>query len=223
MPTLIQLVLNTRQRDVHRDLDDANRMHQRVMSLLPDNLGDAARAATNTLYRLETTHAGARLLVQTSADTITFDRLPDGYIVSTGTVELTPLLNRLTAGMLIRYSITTNPIKNVGGRKETGQRGKRVPLTDLDDIRTWWHNQAARAGLDITGHPTIIDVVRSITGAREGGPSARIRHHAATIEGTAAITDASLARDAILAGVGRGKPYGLGLLTAVPITQAQAA
>ncbi|MEV4409803.1 type I-E CRISPR-associated protein Cas6/Cse3/CasE [Actinoplanes sp. NPDC049598] len=210
-------MLNTRQRDVHRDLDNANKMHQRVMSLLPDDLGDSARAQTNTLYRLESTHAGARLLVQTSSNMITFDRLPDAYAISTATVDLTPLLNRLTTSIPIRYAITTNPIKTVGGRKETGLRGKRVPLTDLDDIYTWWQRRAAEAGLDILNHPTAIDIEHSITGGRGNSAAAGIRHHAVTIEGTATITDPELTRQAIVTGIGRGKPYGLGLLTAVPI------
>ena len=54
MPTLAQISLNMRNTRVHRDLSNAHAMHQRVMSLLPDDLGPTPRQDTGTLYRFWT-------------------------------------------------------------------------------------------------------------------------------------------------------------------------
>jgi CRISPR system Cascade subunit CasE len=211
--TLLRITLNPRHRLVHRDLADAHAMHRRVLSLLPDDLGPDPRAATSTLYRLEETSTGPRLLVQT-AGPVQYDRLPDHYTLDIAALDLDQLLPYLTQGTTVRYAITANPAK----RAATGPlTGRRVALVGYDAIHAWWQHKATTGGLDITDQPTSIAPAPAATGRRTRGTTTdQISHRVARIEGTATITDPQALTNALTHGIGAGKAHGLGLLTVIP-------
>lgn len=206
MTTLTQLILNPRNRNVARDLANAQDMHRTVMSMLPGDLGDSPRAITSTLYRVEQKSAQTMLLIQ-SENAPNVAALPEGYANSNACTTLDGLISRLHQNDLVRYSIMINPSKRDNATRRT------VPLTGYDDVHAWWKRKALTHGLSIDGHPTSISPVPAISGARNG---TRIRHQAARIEGTATVADLPELTVALTAGVGRGKAYGLGLLTALP-------
>lgn len=218
--TLIRLTLNPRHRAVRTDLADAHRMHQRVMSLLPDGLGASARANTATLYRIDDVPPSPRLLIQTAGPAV-LDRLPDGYTLDAATLDITDLADRLTARSIARYAITANPTKRAASGP---QAGKRVALNGYEAVLAWWTRRATTAGMDITGHPTDIRPVPAATGIRPRGQARQaITHRAAFIEGTATVNDPVALARALNRGIGPGKAHGLGLLTVVPIPAAVAA
>lgn len=208
MTTLTQLVLNPRNPAVARDLDDMQAMHRRVMSLLPDNLGDAPRAQTDTLFRLEQNRGEIRLLVQSGAP-VSPTSLPHRYSTHHASTSLDGLLARVTIVEIIRYSIITNPSK----RAHDGEsKGKNVAILGYDDIHAWWVRKATIAGVDVANHPINIDTVNGYNGSRQGQ---RVHHHAVRIEGFATVIDAEALVGALTTGIGRGKAHGLGLLTVI--------
>ncbi|MFJ4713567.1 type I-E CRISPR-associated protein Cas6/Cse3/CasE [Streptomyces sp. NPDC088785] len=208
-PDIARIRLNPHSRDVQRDLRDATQMHRTVMRLVPDDLGDAPRQKTGMLYRLEESDTSSTLLVQ--AASLDPARLPRGY----GNAEvksLAPMFTALRKGLGVRYRIDVNPCKRERlPLQQKGQRGRVIPLAG-PDADQWWTRRAAEAGLDLhVLTPTSLEPVRS-----RGPNASQMRHTLLRYDGTATVTDPDALCEAVTNGIGRGKPYGAGLLTLAP-------
>ncbi|GAA1214568.1 type I-E CRISPR-associated protein Cas6/Cse3/CasE [Prauserella alba] len=199
-PTLTQIVLNPRSRAAARDVRNAHKLHQTVLSLTcPPELGDNARQTSATLHRLETTRDNHILLVQslTQPDP---ERLPSNY-GAVATKPMDNLVGQLDTGVRVRYRLRATPVR-YNGHKPIIQPG--------DDPLDWWKQRAPSRGLEL--HTTHITHTGTITG-RKTPNTPRIVHRFAQYEGTATVTDRDTALDAITHGIGRGRAYGLGLLS----------
>ncbi|MEV7203469.1 type I-E CRISPR-associated protein Cas6/Cse3/CasE [Streptomyces griseoluteus] len=223
--TLIRIRLNLRSPDVHRDLARPGSLHKTIMLLAPEGLGENPRQQAGLLFRLE--HATAQmpptLLIQSRLPP-DLTRLPATY----GTVEtrdLTPVLTALTTGRRIRYRITANAStrRRVTDRDpffdpDTKPRHTDVPLQG-DDALAWWQRKATHAGLDL--HSAALTPVPAsrhpITRQHDNDRQPDVFRPALTrYDGQATITDPDQLRHALLTGIGRGKPYGAGLLSLAP-------
>ncbi|MEU6867755.1 type I-E CRISPR-associated protein Cas6/Cse3/CasE [Streptomyces sp. NPDC046876] len=204
---LAQLRLEERSREVHRDLTDATSLHNRVQALFPDNLGPQPRAATNTLFRVEREQSGPVLLVQSTLP-INRSGLPAGYARDIDYRDLGPLLDWGREGRVVRYRIDTHPSMS---QSVPGQRGKRIPLRGEEALQ-WWERQAVKAGLE---NQLALDIPQSDVRARRGAAKP-VRYSVIRFEGVARITDPAALRAAITSGIGRGRAYGLGLLSIAP-------
>jgi len=125
----------------------------------------------------------------------------------------------LTNGMTVRYRITANPSKQLPrGHPGPGRPGQRVALRGAQ-AEAWWRKRADHAGLTLTNMVMLPrqDMVGQQTGQISKASQKEIRHAAAQYDGTATIQDVHTVRDAISKGIGRGKPYGCGLLSLAPI------
>lgn len=205
---LAQISPDFRSRDARRDAGNAVLMHKRVMSLVPDGLGDQARLKAGLLYRIDNTPGGPRILVQAQLKPDPA-RLPGGY----GAVqlrELDPLLKWLQPGTLVRYRLAGSTCKRQNRKEVVALRGA--------DAENWWVSRAPAAGLalqslvskapgDAVGH-------ESGDGGSKGN---RIVHPLTMFDGVAAVTDPAALTNAIVTGVGRGKSYGCGLLSIAPL------
>ncbi|MGW3361034.1 type I-E CRISPR-associated protein Cas6/Cse3/CasE [Streptomyces bungoensis] len=204
---LARLHLQARSRDVHRDLKDATRLHQTVQRLFPDTLGAAARAATNTLFRVEREQSGAVLLIQSTLP-INHNALPTGYASHVEYRDLSPLLGWVNEGRVVRFRIDANPTKCV---RVPGARGKRVPLSG-EEAHSWWARQADLAGL---ASQVVLDLPQpDVFASRSEAKPIRLR--AIRFEGVATVTAPDALRTAITTGIGKGRAYGLGLLSIAP-------
>ncbi|EMF30792.1 CRISPR-associated Cse3 family protein [Streptomyces gancidicus BKS 13-15] len=212
-PVLARIRLNPHSREVQRDLRDATQMHRTVMRMVPDNLGDAPRHQTGLLYRLEETDAFSALLVQ--AAQLVPARLPAGY-GQADVKSLTPMFSALRKGLGVRYRIVLNPAKRERlSLEEKGKRGRIMPLSG-PDADHWWLRRATEAGLDLhVLTPTTMEPARP-----RGRDTPRMRHSLIRYDGTATVTDPTALTQAVLTGIGRGKPYGAGLLSLAPATTA---
>ncbi|MFH8939532.1 type I-E CRISPR-associated protein Cas6/Cse3/CasE [Streptomyces griseosporeus] len=208
-PVIARIRLNLQSRDVQRDLRDPAQMHRTVMRMVPDNLGDAPRHQAGLLYRLDVTDISSTLLVQAAG--LDPSRLPAGY-GQADVKSLAPMFTALRKGLGVRYRIVLNPAKRQRlSLEEKGKRGKIVPLSGAEADQ-WWLRRAAEAGLDLhVLTPTTMEPVRA-----RGQDTPRMRHSLIRYDGTAVITDPDALRDAITGGIGRGKPYGAGLLSLAP-------
>ncbi|GGM23180.1 hypothetical protein GCM10010129_79410 [Streptomyces fumigatiscleroticus] len=206
---LARIRLNPHSREVQRDLRDATQMHRTVMRMVPDGLGDSPRQRAELLYRLEETDTSSTLLVQ--AAHLDPALLSAGY----GQAEiksLAPMFAALCKGLAVRYRIVLNPAKRERlPVEEKGKRGKIVPLSGADADQ-WWHRRAEAAGLQL--HiltPTTLAPIRP-----RGKEAPPMRHSLLRYDGTATVTDPTALTEALRAGIGRGKPYGAGLLSLAP-------
>jgi CRISPR system Cascade subunit CasE len=192
-----------------REFEDAAALHRRVMSLFPDSLGDTPRAAAGVLHRIEQDHAGTRLLIQ-SALPPSPDRLPPAY-GRLSTTSLTPVIDRLRAAPRVRYRIVANATSKLGTHTTAGRPGQLVPLRG-PDAHAWWTRHASQAGLRLdAAHATVLPPA-SIQRGSVRTPFDRTR-----FDGVATVTDADALTSALAAGIGRGKAYGCGLLTVLPL------
>ena len=216
---LTSLTPNLDHRDTLTDLADVTRLHRRLMMLFPDSLGTSARSAAGLLFRVETAANSVRILLQSSIQP-DLSRLPHRY-GHAETTQLDSFLQMLTNGMTVRYRITANPSKQLPrGHSGPGHPGQRVALRGTQ-AEAWWRKHADHVGLTLNNVVMLSrqDLVGHQKGQVSKGGKRQIRHAAAQYDGTATIRDANTVRDAISNGVGRGKPYGCGLLSLAPIHQ----
>jgi CRISPR system Cascade subunit CasE len=206
---LTSIALNSRNEDVRRDLADVVGLHRRVMSLLPDGLGEHARQEAGVLYRLESSRDGARLLVQTVIEP-EVARLPGGYgATSVGKLDL--FLDRLSAGQVVRYRLAANTsLRRPRGWTGPGRPGQVVPLRGAT-AEQWWHKRAERVGLVL--RTALARPLPDARGRRDGAP---VRHAITQFDGVAVIRDSSALVAAVRSGIGRGKSHGCGLLSLLP-------
>ncbi|MFI1035232.1 type I-E CRISPR-associated protein Cas6/Cse3/CasE [Streptomyces sp. NPDC020951] len=223
--TLTRIRPNLQNRDARRDLAGPGSLHKTLMLLAPEGLGQHPRQAAGLLYRLEhaTRSTPPTLLIQSHLPP-DLARLPSHY----GTAEtrdLNPMLQALTAGRRVRYRITAAPsvrrwVDTGDPFFDPGRRHQEIPLHDDDALR-WWQRKAANAGLkphhtELTPQqPSHRPIVRQPEPGSERKPDV-FRHNLTRFDGTAIITDPDQLRHAVTAGIGRGKPYGAGLLSLAP-------
>lgn len=201
---LIRITPDLRNRTASQDMRDIIAVHRRVMTLVPDGLGSDPRHRAGVLFRIDQAATGPVLLVQTGIEPDP-RRLPARYgIVETR--DISPLLKAIRPDMRVRYRIAANTSKRVHTGPKTG---KVVPLTGAD-VDDWWIKRAASHGL-------ALEQVHTDAQPAMIGRSKPIRHAVTRFDGTAAVGDAGLVRAAILAGIGRGKSFGCGLLSIAPI------
>ncbi|WGD39815.1 type I-E CRISPR-associated protein Cas6/Cse3/CasE [Streptomyces cathayae] len=208
-PVIARIHLNPHHRAVHRDLRDATQMHRTVMRMVPDGLGDSPRHQAGLLYRLEETDTSSTLLVQSAH--LDPALLPPGY-GHTEVKSLAPMFAALRKGLTVRYRIVLNPVKRERlplDQKE--KRGRIVPLSGVDADQ-WWSRRATDAGL----HLHVLTPTHLAPARPRDQRAAPMRHSLLRYDGTATVTDAEALTQAILNGIGRGKPYGAGLLSLAP-------
>jgi CRISPR system Cascade subunit CasE len=200
--------------DVTADLAEATRLHRRIMTLFPPNLGDHARAQAGILFRTDEDTTGTSILVQSRIEPDP-KHLPEGY----GHAQirtLDPLLDALRPGLPLRYRITANATRKLGRNTHDGKPLTVIPLHG-PDAEAWWARKATEAGLDLRIVTAVsLETAQGTRRPDTGSQTQFIRHARTRFDGTATITDPDHLRDALTNGIGRGKSYGCGLLTIAP-------
>jgi CRISPR system Cascade subunit CasE len=222
---LTRLTLNPAHRQVLFDLGNAAALHRRVMTLVPDGIGDTPRARAGVLFRLEPESADRPvLLIQTQLPPDT-SGLPAGYALSSHSREMAPMLGALRPGLLVRYRLLGNAVRRCGPNSTAGKWKQVIPLHGPEAAQ-WWSDRAAPAGLTL--HAAHAESTAAVTTLHvkddQGTPGAqrtqrtqvRINRSATLFDGTATIHDPDALRTALLHGVGRSKSYGCGLLSLAP-------
>ena len=139
------------------------------------------------------------LAVQVSAP----DAIPE-------TCDYQRLLDRIQPGSIWRFRLRANPVTSVPRPGE--KRGTIKAVTIVDHQREWLARKGERHGFLLT--PGQYDVMRSEwLNFRNKGRNLSIL--SVTFEGTLTVTDADLFRSALVEGIGRGKAYGMGMMTVI--------
>lgn len=108
----------------------------------------------------------------------------------------------------IRYQIRAQPLTTTNGRRRA--------ITDPDKQHHWWTQQATKAGLQLHGQPAIDQPITLTAPSKHNGDPNKRQFALKTLRytGTATITNPQHHHHAITHGIGRGQPYGAGLLMA---------
>ncbi|MQY15164.1 CRISPR-associated endoribonuclease Cse3 [Streptomyces sp. RB5] len=213
---LTRLTPSPTSRLARRELGAAagNSLHRRVMSLFPDDDAEQARARLGVLFRIEETHRGPHVLIQSNQPPSP-DRLPNGY----GTLasrSLDDLLDALTPGRTVRYRCVASPVRKPGATTRALYDLPAVVALHGNAADEWWERQADKAGLkslSVQSQPVDAVYDRPDRTERDAKP---VRHHRVRFDGTATVIDPDQLRAAITDGIGRGKAYGCGLLSIAP-------
>ncbi|MEV0141644.1 type I-E CRISPR-associated protein Cas6/Cse3/CasE [Streptomyces globisporus] len=224
---LSRLVLNPAHQQVYRDLGNTAVLHRRVMSLVPDGLGDNPRATAGVLFRLDTDREGPPVLLVQTRVAISLGRLPNGY-AEAQTRDMTPMLSALRPGLPVRYRFLGNAVRRCGRNSTVGSWKQAIPLNGEDAVQ-WWADRAPASGLALRSclssasdpmtayhAPASPPDGRGSGTSRKQGQDIRVPYAATLYEGVAEVRDPAKLRAALLAGIGRGKSYGCGLLSLAP-------
>lgn len=215
---LTKIDLDDRIRNVRRST--AGDHHRILMKLVSNSLGrqrvDSPRQKAGLLFRVEDARDGRYLLVQ-SQSPLCLENLPSGFGVG-GTKDITPLLEHISAGDVVRYRVTASPMKRLGkssmprqmwtrDNKRLSSGAHELPLSG-EAADNWWEGKAGQGGLDLlsaysTRLPEHVD----------GRSDRKVRMPAVRFDGLARVRDADAVRTAVLNGIGRGKAFGCGLLS----------
>lgn len=178
-----------------RRWDDQEQIHRAVMSLFRPDLPGAPgeqRAAGSILYRLEDEHP--HLLVQS---VIPPERADHGIRLTT----LDGLLGQLSTGHHVRFTADLNAVRC------QARTGRRLPVP-ADELPEWVNIRLAPALREVE----LLDT-RFVT--RSAG---RVPLVVARVTGVATVADRGSLIEKMRSGVGRGKAYGCGLLTVLPVS-----
>jgi len=237
---LSRLTLNPRHPQARLDAANCHELHRTLLSVFSgdvqkENGAPGARSQFGLLYRIEEDRrTGEPVVITQSRAEPDWSRLPAGYLRASapGTnPACKPVAEQYAAiaeNQLLRFRLRANPTKRCGAQGVLP--GHRLALTAEAEQLTWLERKAAGAGFRLmqvatsAGIPgTIVPDVRSDPAARQlawrrgpTGERTRLVFGSVLFEGLLRVTDATLFRAAISAGIGSGKAYGFGLLSVAP-------
>ena len=203
---LSRIAIDLRRYETMRALHERERLHAMVESCFP---GPRQRR----LWRLDSLHdIDYLLLLSGEAPNLRELGRQIGCRGAIGEIkDYTPLLRRIAPGTVWRFRLTANPTESIPSRD--GSRGRVRAVTVVARQREWLARQGASHGFAVADGA--FDVTRT-EWLRFRKPGHAISLLCTTFEGILTVTDAAQFLQALTEGIGRGKAYGMGLLTVIP-------
>ena len=204
---LSQLILNSRQSQVHRDLGNAHRFHQRMMQAFPDQEDrDSPREDWHILFRQE---PDSDIVLVQSAIEPDWSKLPEHYLNHHAIKAVAWEAEHLPMGRTLQFRLKANPSKRDSKTKKT------IGFYRRSDQLAWLERQADRCGFRLLGAevapaPNVFGI------KKKGAPPVRIT--TALFQGILEVTEPNKFLTVIRQGIGRGKSYGCGLLSIARLT-----
>ncbi|MBQ9348368.1 MAG: type I-E CRISPR-associated protein Cas6/Cse3/CasE [Oscillibacter sp.] len=218
---LTRMKLNLSKRDTVRAMQSPNLIHGAVEQAFPGG-------RDRRLWRLDSLGGATYLLLLsrekpnlTNADA----QFGDGRGWETRPYE--PLLTRIAPGTHWRFRLTANPTCNEKP-KGRGSRGKVHAHITPKFQEKWFLDKAKAYGMEVerncfpaqgkSDDSQMEQTALLVTGSQwyrfyKEGNGKPISLLAVSYEGSLTVTNAELFRKALTEGIGRGKAYGMGLLT----------
>lgn len=185
---------------------DSYDWHQRTWQAFRDRDG----SPRDFLSRVDETEGSYRLLI-VSADPPT---RPDWCPLDC--FQTKPIPEEFFAANRFRFSLLANPTRKVRSEKDGRQtkNGRRVPITQRDELIAWLARKAQAGGFDI-GEP---DSVRTVPKQRRYFERKGVHglHCAIEFQGVLTVTEPAAFRQTFTSGIGSAKAFGFGLLAIVP-------
>ncbi len=136
------------------------------------------------------------------------------------TRDYTPLLERISEGSRWRFRLTANPTVSKAKKEGAVARGKVYGHITPEYQMKWLTDRAQKHGFHVEENSS--QIVRSEWQHFRKGTDGRrpVTLLSVTFEGHLTVTDPALFRDVLVNGLGRGKAYGLGMMTvAKPVNE----
>lgn len=205
---MYRVELDPARRETLSALVNPNKIHGAIEKARPGE-------RTRILWRIDTVNSNKYLLMVSSAE---FDaqKLADQFGFPNGKAQVKnydPLLDKVTDGSVWRFRLSANPVRAIK-REHQGQRGKLMGLT-VNQQMAWLSQKAEKYGFQVHPEQTRVMYSRWIKFKKAGtGQDVSLRE--SVFEGVLTVTDSESFKRVLTDGFGRGKAYGLGLLTIVP-------
>lgn len=204
---LTRMALNRRRRGAMKLLTDAHAMHAAVASAFPTDPG-------RTLWRVDRSGEQELLYVvsSTSPDLTHIVEQAGWPALENGweTKSYDPFLDSLASGQTVHFRLAANPVRSIPQRGAA--RGKISPHVGVTNQTQWLVDRAQHVGLDLGAQNVLVTTSDTVHLTRRGKKLGLVR---AVFEGAAEVTDADSLRTVLCSGIGRGRAYGLGMLTIV--------
>ena len=225
---LTKIDLAPERRLARKYLGSPQAMHAVVMGATGGNIGDGPgrvlwrvdRGTTTALYILSPLEPDCSQLVAEVGAAGTQAR----------TLDYSPFLASLDAGQLWAFRLAANP--SYSASRGPGVRGQRYGHVTVEQQRQWLVERAPRHGFELMpvdhvddegsdGAVMVVHRERPVFNRRrsEGEGRDRVTINRTVYEGVLRITDPESLRLALIAGIGRSKAYGCGLMTLARVRQ----
>lgn len=225
---LTKIDLAPERRLARKYLGSPQAMHAVVMGATGGSIGDGPgrvlwrvdRGTTTALYILSPLEPDCSQLVAEVGAAGTQAR----------TLDYSPFLTSLDAGQLWAFRLAANP--SYSASRGPGVRGQRYGHVTVEQQRQWLVERAPRHGFELMpvdhvddegsdGAVMVVHRERPVFNRRrsEGEGRDRVTINRTVYEGVLRITDPESLRRALIAGIGRSKAYGCGLMTLARVRQ----
>ena len=124
-----------------------------------------------------------------------------------------PLLERVTAGSCWQFRLTANPTRSKKDPDDLMARGTLKPCYLEVEQEEWLRAQAAKHGFAVSEGSFVVTRKQTYHFKKNGTRPVTLL--AVTYEGVLQVTDPEAFKALLCEGVGRGKAYGLGLMTII--------
>ena len=221
-----RFLINPQRRAAWKLLRSPQAMHAAVMATLPP---DTDYSESRILWRLDESQHGS-VLYMVSPEKPDFSALVEqaGWQTRPGeSVHYGRMLSKLENGQEWAFRLAANPVKRLTN-KQTGKR-EVFPHVTVAQQQAWIREHAPKWGFEII--PSIegqdieecpvVSSRQDLAFARRNaeGKLGKVTHRKAQFEGVLRIIDVELFRRSLVQGMGRGKAYGMGLMTLAPVTR----
>lgn len=215
--------INRARRGAQKLLGSPHAMHAAVLSSFPPTAVQVGPDGGRILWRVDTSPRATRLYVASPERpdlTALVEQAGWPTAATWQTSAYEPFLSSLVEGSVWGLRLLANPTRAVPPARvdtaSTTARGKRVAHVTAEQQLGWFVSRAESIGLDVVGPqgPTVAVTAREVRKFRR--ENAQVTLSTARFDGVARITDVTLLRQAMRAGIGPAKGYGCGLLTLAP-------
>ena len=225
---LTKIALAPERRLARKFLGSPQAMHAVVMSVTGGHDGNGPgrvlwrvdRGVTTALYVLSPLEPDCSQLVAEAGTAGTQAR----------TLDYSPFLASLDAGQLWAFRLAANP--SYSASRGPGVRGQRYGHVTVEQQRLWLMDRVPRFGFELmpVDHANGEGIDKAVLVAyrerpvfnrrRPGGEGYdRVTINRTVYEGVLRVTDPEPLRRALIAGIGRSKAYGCGLMTLARVRQ----
>ncbi|RAX19272.1 MULTISPECIES: type I-E CRISPR-associated protein Cas6/Cse3/CasE [unclassified Actinomyces] len=218
---LTKIDLDPSRRLARKYLGSPQIMHAVVMKAAGEDTGDGAG---RVLWRVDP-GASTSLYLLTPSEPDCTQIVSDAGVHDSQarTLDYSPFLNQLDTGQLWAFRLAANPSRSVA--QGPGKRGKRYGHVTVEQQRQWLINRTPNYGFELVptegdddeAAQSVVVVRRERPIFNRQRPDAEVRDRVTinrtVYEGVLRVADPEKLRQALVAGIGRSKAYGCGLMT----------
>lgn len=138
---------------------------------------------------------------------------PAGGAGQAETRDYTPLLQCITPNSVWQFRLTTNPTKSCPNPKDVAARGTVRAHCTVEYQQQWLLQRAEKHGFALAPDGFAVTASRWLQFSKGGARRRPVTLLSVTYEGVLQVTDPQAFCQLLTQGIGRGKAYGLGLMT----------